>query len=153
MRFAIAAALALIPASSLAAQSDVAPDLATATPIAGNWTYAATSDGSEATFANASGFPQLWVRCVRSTRRISIAKPATAAAPQLSIWTSSASRSLPTAFNAAMGRLTAELGASDPLLDALANSRGRVAFTVAPQPPLIVPAWAEPARVIEDCRG
>ena len=154
MRFGIAAALALIAAPLGAAQTTpVAPDLSTATPMAGTWTYAATADGSEATFANASGFAQLWMRCSRATRQVSIAKPATAAAPSISVWTSSLSRIVPATYNAATGRLTINIAANDPLLDAIANSRARLGFTVSPQPPLVVPAWAEPARVIEDCRG
>ena len=52
--FSIAAALALAAASSLNAQAPSATS-DTATPIAGNWTYAATAGGSEATFANAAG--------------------------------------------------------------------------------------------------
>jgi hypothetical protein len=151
MKFAFVAAFALIAGSSLIAQ--MRPDLATATPIVGSWTYTATADGSEAAFTNASGFPQLWLHCTRATRRVSIAKPATAAAPQVSVWTSSQSRSVPASFNPAKGRLTIEINANDPLLDGLANSRGRLAFTVGSEPPLVVPAWAEPARVVEDCRG
>jgi hypothetical protein len=154
MRFALAAAFALIAPLSLAAQTaPTSPDLATATPISGSWSYAATSGGSEAIFANAGGFPQLWVQCTRATRRVSIAKPATAAAPSLAVWTSSLTRSVPASFNPATGRLTIELAASDPLLDALSNSRGRLGFTVGSEPLLIVPAWAEPARVVEDCRA
>jgi hypothetical protein len=128
-------------------------DLATATPIAGNWTYAATNDGSEATFANSGGFPQLWVHCTRATRRVSIAKPATAAAPLIAVWTSALERSVPASFNPATRRLTIDFAAFDPLLDGIANSRGRLVFTVGNEPPLVVPAWAEPARVIEDCRA
>ena len=154
MRFAIAAALALAAAPSLSAQmAQGVPDLATATPIAGNWTYAPTTDGSEAVFANASGIAQLWIQCSRATRRVSISKPASAAAPLMSIWTSSQTRSAAASFNPATGRLTVVLDASDPLLDALSNSRGRLGFTVSPQPSLVVPAWAEAARVVEDCRG
>ena len=154
MKFAIAAALALIAVPSLAAQTQQGlQDLSTAKPIDGNWTYAPTKDGSEATFANPGGFPQLWVRCVRGTRKVSVAKPATAAAPFMSVWTSSQSRSVPASFNPATGRLSIELDASDPLLDALSNSRGRIGFTASPQPPLVLPAWPEPARVIEDCRA
>jgi DNA-binding transcriptional LysR family regulator len=93
------------------------------------------------------------VQCTRATRRVSIAKPATAAAPSLAVWTSSLTRSVPASFNPATGRLTIELAASDPLLDALSNSRGRLGFTVGSEPSLIVPAWAEPARVVEDCRA
>lgn len=149
MRFSIAAALALAVPFSLNAQ---VADLSTATPIGGSWTYAATAGGSEATFADASGNPILWVQCARSTRRVSIAKPATGAAPFLKIWTSSLTRSVPSSFNPATKRLTIDLGATDPLLDAIASSRGRVAFTIGTQPPLVVPPWAEAARVIEDCR-
>ena len=43
-------------------------------------------------------------------------------------------------------------GALDPLLDAVAFSRGRAAFSDSGQPTLVVPSWAEAARVVEDCR-
>jgi hypothetical protein len=154
MRFAIAAALALTAATSLSAQTtQSAPDLATATPIAGNWTYAPTTDGSEAVFANANGIPQLWIQCSRAMRRVSVSRPASAAAPLMSIWTSSQTRSAPASFNPTTGRLTVVFDASDPLLDAVSNSRGRLGFTVSTQPSLVLPAWAEAARVVEDCRG
>jgi hypothetical protein len=151
MRIAIAAAFALIAASPLNAQT--VPDLSTATPIAGNWTYAATADGSEASFANASAVPQLWVHCTRATRRVTIAKSATAAAPLLNVWTSALTRSVASSFNPATGRLTIDLAPNDPLLDAISSSRGRIGFSIGGQPPLVVPAWAEAARVIEDCRA
>jgi hypothetical protein len=151
MRLPIAAALALAAASSLSAQT--VPDLSTATPIAGNWTYSATADGSEASFANASAVPQLFVHCTRATRRVSIAKPASGAAPFLNVWTSSLARSIASSFNPVNGRVAIDLAATDPLLDAISTSRGRIGFSIAGQPALIVPAWAEAARVIEDCRG
>jgi len=148
MRISIVAALALVP-SSLSAQ---AVDLSTATPLNGSWAYATSTAGSEATFADASGNPQLWLRCTRATRRVTIARPATAAAPLISVWTSSLTRAVPSSFNPATRRLTIDFGAYDALLDAIASSRGRVAFTVGTQPSLVVPPWAEAARVIEDCR-
>jgi hypothetical protein len=147
MRFSLFAAFALAATSALPAQ-----DLSVATPISGNWSYAASADGSEATFASISGNPQLWVRCTRATRRVAIAKPASAAAPFLNVWTSSLTRSVASSFNPATGRLTIDLDANDPLLDAVATSRGRLGFSVAGQPALVVPAWPETARVIEDCR-
>ena len=147
MKFRKVAALALLATSSASAQ-----DLSTATPIAGSWSYGPATDGSEAVFTNASGSPQLWVHCTRATRRVTIARAATAAAPAVNVWTSSLERSVPSAFNPATGRLTIDLSNYDPLLDAIVSSRGRVGFTVGTQPPLVVPPWAEPARVIEDCR-
>ena len=154
MKSPIFAALALTAASSLAAQTAPAiADLSTAMPLAGNWGYAATTDGSDATFSNASGNPQVWMHCTRATRRVTIAKPAAGAAPFINVWTSSLTRSVSASFNPATGRLTIDLAGNDPLLDAIATSRGRAGFTVGSQPALVVPTWAEPARVIEDCRG
>jgi hypothetical protein len=153
MRFRVAAAFALIAGSSVNAQS-VAPalDLSTATPIAGSWVYSQTTDGSEASFLNASAMPQLTIRCTRATRRITIAKPASGAAQFLTFWTSAQTRALPASFNPATQRLSAEVMAYDPLLDAIAFSRGRFGVSVSGTSPLVVPAWAEVARVIEDCR-
>ena len=93
MRFRVAAAFALIAGSSVNAQTVApAPDLSTATPIAGSWIYATTASGSEASFLNASALPQLTIRCTRATRRIAIAKPASGAVPFLSVWTSTQTR-------------------------------------------------------------
>jgi hypothetical protein len=84
---------------------------------------------------------------------VTIAKAASAAAPSLVVWTSSLSRNIASSFNAVTSRLTIEVGPYDPLLDALANSRGRFAFTVGSLPPLVVPPGPEAAHVIEDCRA
>lgn len=40
----------------------------------------------------------------------------------------------------------------DPLLDAMAFSRGRFALETAGLPTLYLPSWPELSRVIEDCR-
>jgi len=53
---------------------------------------------------------------------------------------------------AADPQLVAELPARDPLLDAMALSKGRFAVAVEGAAPLILPSWAEVSRVIEDCR-
>jgi len=151
MRSSIAAAFALLIPAAIGAES--VPDLSTATPIDGTWAYAATNDGSEANFTNAAAAVQLTVHCTRATRRVSISKAATAAAPLLNVWTSSLTRSVPSAFNPTTGKLTIDLANYDPLLDALATSRGRVGFSVGTEPALVIPAWAEAARVIEDCRA
>lgn len=42
--------------------------------------------------------------------------------------------------------------ASDPLLDAMALSKGHFAVETEGEPTLILPSWAEVSRVIEDCR-
>lgn len=161
MRLVIVAAFALVPSSLLSGQASpqstatetASQDLSNATPIAGSWAYSATADGSEATFSNPQGFAQLLVHCTRATRRVTIAKLAGAPAAFLSVWSSSLTKSVPSSFNPATGRLTTDFAPYDPLLDAIASSRGRIGVTIAGQMPLVVPAWAETARVIEDCRA
>lgn len=49
-------------------------------------------------------------------------------------------------------QLVTSLAARDPLLDAMAFSRGRFSVEVNGLPTLYLPAWAEVGRVIEDCR-
>ena len=149
----IAAALALLASSSLAAQgAPVATDLSYAQAIAGTWTYAASAGGSEATFYDAGARPQLTIQCTRATRRVALLKPTPAAAPFLWVWTSSQSRNLPASYDAASARVGAELQAFDPLLDAMAASRGRIGFSTSGLAALVVPPWGEVGRVIEDCR-
>ena len=158
MRFPIAAALALTGSTSLpepAGAQATAPaiaDMTYATPIGGNWSYRQTAGGSEATFADAANRPQLTIGCTRLSRFVTISRPASAAAPSLNVWTSTQARNLPARFDPATARLSADLAAFDPLLDAIAFSRGRFAIGVAAQVPLVVSAWADVARVIEDCR-
>ena len=48
--------------------------------------------------------------------------------------------------------LTATLAANDPLLDAMAVTRGRFAVETPGLSTLYLPPWAEVSRVIEDCR-
>jgi hypothetical protein len=149
----IAAASALVAASIASAQTAPATiNFETATPVSGDWTYAAVADGSESTFRDTSGRSQLWLKCTRATRRVSIARPGSVAAPSLIVWTSSLTRNLPASFNPVTGRITAELEMMDGLLDAMAFSRGRIGTSVSGQPPLVVPSWEEVARVVEDCR-
>ena len=157
MKFLFLAALALAPLTPLHAQASSPPaagpiDYSVATPVGGTWTYAPVAGGREATFTGPTGQPQVTVRCTRATRRVSIAKAATGAAPTISIWTSSGTKAALASYNPATARLTAEFAPFDATLDAIAFSRGRVAFSAAGSPALVVPAWAETARVIEDCR-
>ena len=159
MKSVYVAALGLACASPLVAQiAQIAPpspavvDLKNATAIAGDWSYLPTATGSDAVFRNATGSPQITMRCTRSTRRITFSKPAMGAAPFLVVWTSSISRSLPVSYQPTTSALVTDVVAFDSLLDAIAFSRGRIGFSVTGQPALIVPAWEEVARVIEDCR-
>ena len=154
MMFAMVAALALTALQSPpAAGTPVQSNVEFATPIAGSWRYATTSDGSTVTFSNSSGQPQLTIRCTRATRRVAILKNSSAASASLWVWTSSQMKTLPATYDASSARVSAELGAYDSFLDAIASSRGRIGFSTSGLAALVVPPWADVARVIEDCRA
>jgi len=146
-------AMPLLMLAVPAAAQQASVNLAVATPLAGSWSYARATDGSEAVFRDSAGRPQLMLRCTRSLRRVSLSKPAAAAAPALNVWTSSTTRNVAAGFDPAVARLTVVLASNDPLLDGIAFSRGRFAVSVVGLPALVVPAWAEPVRVVEDCRA
>ena len=151
MRHRLIFAALLGATSPLFAQSAV-PDYSSARTVEGSWTQAAIAGGAEATFRNSTGQPQLFLTCLRASRQVTVARPASAASPFLQVWTSSASRNLPASFNPATRRLSATLGATDPLLDAMAMSRGRIAVGVAGQPAIVAPPWGEISRIVEECR-
>ena len=109
---------------------------------AGAWFYRPIPGGSEAVFQTSAG-PQFSLRCTLATRRISFVRTGAAPGLLLRILTTSSERTLP------VGNAVA---AFDPVLDAIAFSRGRFAVSGAPAPILVLPSWAEPARAIEDCR-
>ena len=154
MRFALFAALALSAASTLDAQSQAAgPDLSYAVPAGGTWSYTPGAVVSEARFTDASGATQLTIRCTRATRRVTVTKPASAASPTIWVWTSSRTKSVPASFDAPSLQASAEFAPFDPLLDAIAASRGRIGFSVSGGAPLVVPPWPEIGRVVEDCRA
>jgi len=86
------------------------------------------------------------VRC--EAGQVSLARPG-ASGNALVVRTSFGERRLP----AGAPDSTATLAAADPLLDQMVFSRGRFLIQADGAPTLIVPAWPEPARVIEDCRA
>lgn len=108
----------------------------------GEWRYQTAGGGTEARFGSpTAGF---MLRCDLGRRQLSLARVGAPAGTPLTIRTSSATRAVPD---------SAELASADPLLDAIAFSRGRFAVEAAGVPDLIVPAWPEPGRVVEDCRN
>ncbi|MBA2466661.1 MAG: hypothetical protein H0V46_03545 [Sphingomonas sp.] len=141
-------------AAPVAAQqlTAAAPDYSTARIAPGSWSYQPMPGGSAARFMDATGTARFALECSRMTRRVTISRSAAAAAPGLFIWTTDASRSLGVRFDPVAMRVMVELAARDPLLDAIAFSRGRIAVVMSGGEALVMPAWPEAARTIEDCR-
>ena len=108
----------------------------------GAWTYGATPTGSEAVFGNV-----FVVRCNNANRQVTLQRLGSnpSPGPALVVATDSIARSLPGSG--------AILAARDPLLDAIAYSRGRFIVSGGGGAALVIPAWPEAARAIDDCRN
>ena len=112
-------------------------------PIAaGSWLWRAVPGGSEALFQGSGGV-QLALRCNLASRTLTMVRSGAMPGSALTVRTTNLERSLPT---------SGTLAARDPLLDAIAFSRGRFAVEGGGAVRLVVPAWPEAARSIEDCR-
>jgi hypothetical protein len=122
----------------------------------GTWTYRADERGSLALFGEASTDARFVVRCDRTAGRVYLSRAgdaANAAGGSMTVRTTSLTRAVPAQpTGAQLPYLAAALTPRDPLLDAMAFSRGRFIVELGALPKLAIPAWAEVARVIEDCR-
>ena len=116
----------------------------------GDWTYRGLRHGSVASFAGTRGDTLLTLACDPIAGTVSLLRSGAVATP-LTLRTSSLVRTVTVQPNGAS--VVVALTARDPLLDALAFSRGRFIVEQQGAPTLVVPAWAEVGRVIEDCRG
>ena len=122
-----------------------------ATP--GTWSYRTEGAGSAATFSSPASGTLLSVRCDPAAGRISFLRAGAGAGAgqgSLTIRTSFGAVSWP-ATSSSSGTLALR-AASDTVLDQIAYSRGRFAVEAQGLDTLILPAWAELGRVIEDCR-
>ncbi|MCE7795493.1 hypothetical protein LWE61_02860 [Sphingobium sufflavum] len=121
----------------------------------GNWTYARSGSSTLARFAS-GGTVHAWVRCDLTTRVVAIGRSAPAAdiSSMMTVRTSFGTAEWPArAVGGATPGVEAVRSASDPGLDQIAFTRGRFALMLRDRPPVIAPSWAEPVRVVEDCRG
>ena len=135
---------ALLPCAAMAQVPLANVDAYRAMPLAsGSWTLRLSAASSEASYGAQGSAARLTLRCDLVARRVRISLPDRPAGA-ITIITSSLTRTL-----AAPGEVTI----FDPLLDAIAFSRGRfVVTTPASIDVLVVPAWPEAARIVEDCR-
>jgi hypothetical protein len=123
----------------------------------GDWTYARDARGSVARFGRAGADADLVIRCASEGRRIFVSRPgrfADGESGRIALRASTALQSYPLQNSSeSPPYVAAEIPAMDRHLDALAFSRGRFLVQVKGVADLVVPAWPELARVVEDCRG
>lgn len=123
----------------------VATDWRDAPETQGAWNYRREAAGSAAAFGHADAAADFTIRCDPVAHVIVLTR-AGGAVGTMTVTTSYSASSWPTQAGAVT------LRAGDPALDRIAFSRGRFTVAVPGLPTLILPVWAEPARVIEDCR-
>ena len=152
MKNAVVAALVALALPSGSFSQAPAVDYSISPAASGTWSYLAVPGGSEARFTDASATIRLTIHCTKATRRVMISPTSSAPASSMFVWTSSVTRNLPAQFDPKGMRVTAELTANDPLLDALALSRGRFVISMPGMSALVIPPWGEVTRAIEDCR-
>lgn len=119
----------------------------------GTWSYGRDARGSRALFGTAGQDALAVLRCDLGERRVFLSRAGTIATP-FTIRTTSATRSVaaqPT--GGTQPYVATAFVPNDPLLDAIAFSRGRFVIEQAGTPALVLPPYAEIGRVIEDCRG
>ena len=120
----------------------------------GTWAYRTDARGSLALFGPAGANATVTLRCDKARGRIYLSVSGISQSGALTVRTSSIMKS----FAASQASteppyVAAELMPRDPILDAIAYSRGRFAIEIAGVRPMAIPNWAEIGRVIEDCRS
>ena len=112
----------------------------------GAWHYADRT----ATYGPDGAPPLLTMTCDYGRRLIVLL--VAGALPSLTIRTSYAQRDWPAQVGAD-GHSQISFAPTDPALDQIAFSRGRFSISGPGLAEIDIPAWAEPSRVIEDCRS
>jgi hypothetical protein len=123
---------------------------------AGDWAYRRDERGSVALFGMTGADADLLIRCDRAARKVYLSRKGQFGDGESGRMTLRATTGLQTySVSNSSGTppyISAEIATSDPHLDALAFSRGKFLVSVKGGPDLVIPSWAEVARVVEDCR-
>lgn len=118
----------------------------------GRWTYRTGSTGSAALWGRGNEGARFAIACDRASRTVRFTR-AGASAGSMELRSTNGVRTLTTVADAGNPGATATLPAMDDFLNQLVFTRGRFLVTATGADALIAPSWAEPFRVVEDCRG
>jgi hypothetical protein len=119
----------------------------------GTWAWRTDTRGAIALYGPVGTEAALVVRCDRAAQRIYVSRPASGGTQMVLRATTGAQAYPARPTGGTPSYIAAELGVRDPQLDAIAFSRGRFMVQLDGAADVIVPAWPELARVIEECRG
>ena len=122
------------------------------TMAAGAWVYRRDERGSIALYGTPGADALVTLRCDKARARLFLSR-ASDVGGTMTVRTSSTSKALtvqPTGGKPAYA--ASEIGVGDPILDAMAFSRGRIALELNGALNIAIPVWSEIGRVVEDCR-
>lgn len=118
----------------------------------GAWRWSNSGGRSSAAYGLPGQAPQVELSCTLASRTMNLWTTGSLDGPAPLAVTTTSARRLLTALPEARGGASVRLSPTDPLLDAMAFSRGRFMLERAGFPAFYLPAWPELSRVIEDCR-
>ena len=123
---------------------------------AGSWTWRGGAGQVSIAQFGVAGQPVLFaLRCDLATRNVVLSRAGSLSAPTGPMLLTTSFGTFTLSAGNGGGQppaIVAQATARDPRLDQLAFSRGRFLVDVAGQSRLVLPAWPEVARAIEDCR-
>lgn len=141
------------PTSSPVVQQPTYENYLDAPQTEGTWTYSQEPGESLGLFGIGNPVHPFVIRCDKASRQIGIARRTERPGPlRMRVVTETTTRELSANTVPDYGMVAAVLNPRDPLLDAMAITKGRFAVEVEGERTLYVPAWTEFSRVIEDCR-
>jgi hypothetical protein len=120
---------------------------------AGQWVYRIDDRGSIALFGQPGRDALITLRCDKGLRMTFLSVAGVTNFSRMTVRTSSTSKTVETKNTGGKPPYVAvAIAPTDPILDALAYSRGRVAFEPYGDKFIAIPLWSEIGRVVEDCR-
>lgn len=120
----------------------------------GAWYYKIEAGSPQAIFGPPNSEATFIVRCDLARRQIKLSRAGTATGSVMTVRTTSGARNFPMSVQTEpLPYLVGTAAANDRFLDDIVFSRGRFTVQAQASAMLVLPAWPEPARVIEECRG
>ncbi len=122
----------------------------------GDWVYRNDDRGSIALFGPAGRDAIVTMRCDRNRAKIyfSRADDAGTRGGNMTIRASSTLKQFTAQpVGGTPAYIAVEIAPNDNFLDAMIFTRGRIAVEASGQESIAIPAWAEIAKIVEDCRG
>lgn len=119
----------------------------------GTWEYVDEPSESLGLFGIPDPVHPFVIRCDKQTKRIGLARRTKREGPLTMVLTAeTTSREFVARKVEGSGLVAVDLDPRDPVLDALAITKGRFVVALEGERTLYIPAWTEFSRVIEDCR-